>query len=136
MRVYRKRNLPAEHGTETSYQRGCKCVPCKKAHATYYRAYRKLLGKEYVRGCNLKYAHGLSLEDYAVKLTEQGGVCASCGLPETKTNQFGVVALAVDHDHDTGRIRGLLCMKCNRALGLLGDSATTVASLLVYRRKY
>jgi len=53
---------------------------------------------------------GLSLEDYDALLVAQGGGCAICGTtPKSRR-------LHVDHDHKTGKVRGLLCMRCNRAL--------------------
>lgn len=89
-----------------------------------------------MRNCNLKVAHGLTLEEYTIKLKEQNSVCAACGKEETGRNQYGILPLAVDHDHNTGKIRGLLCMRCNRALGLLGDSLETLKKLAQYRSKY
>lgn len=87
---------------------------------------------------------GLTPDGYAAMLDAQNGVCAACGKPETGTNQHGVVSLAIDHDHsccgDTRACaacqRGLLCMRCNRALGMLGDSIETLEALLAYRRRY
>lgn len=58
---------------------------------------------------------GLSPEDYDLLLVAQGGVCAVCGIaPQGRR-------LAVDHDHDTGEVRGLLCNGCNRAIGWTND---------------
>jgi hypothetical protein len=53
---------------------------------------------------------GLSVEEYDAMLKAQGGGCAICGNPP-KTRR-----LDVDHDHKTGKVRGLLCHRCNRAL--------------------
>jgi len=50
---------------------------------------------------------------------KQKNLCAICGLPETDYQQYGVKNLAIDHNHRTKKVRGLLCSKCNRALGLL-----------------
>ncbi len=52
-------------------------------------------------------------------LVAQGGVCAICGEPETLVQYDRVVSLSVDHDHTTGRVRGLLCGYCNFQLGKL-----------------
>lgn len=49
----------------------------------------------------------LTVDDYDLLLKRQGGVCAICGKPPKKTR------LAVDHDHKTGKVRGLLCFYCN-----------------------
>lgn len=65
----------------------------------------------------------LTPEDYNKILLQQKGACAVCGkLP-------GRIRLAVDHDHKTGRIRGLLCWPCNHALGVLRDSQEMVLKL-------
>lgn len=64
----------------------------------------------------LRNAFGLSLADYDQMLTAQDGVCAICH----KACKSGR-ELAVDHDHETGEVRALLCMNCNRAIGWLQD---------------
>lgn len=64
----------------------------------------------------LKSSYGISLEEYRCMESSQGGVCCIC----RHKNEHGK-RLAVDHDHATGVIRGLLCDKCNRALGLMKD---------------
>lgn len=70
--------------------------------------------------------YGMTAEDYAALSDAQGGVCAVCGRPPSRTR------LAVDHDHETGRVRGLLCQHCNRGLGLLGDDPTLMRKLAAY----
>jgi hypothetical protein len=59
--------------------------------------------------------YGIDVEDYERMLFEQDGVCYICKEPPSKR------ALDIDHDHKTGKVRGLLCSNHNRALGLLGD---------------
>jgi hypothetical protein len=68
----------------------------------------------------------LTEPEYDSILKHQGGVCAGCGEPPRKTR------LAVDHDHKTGRIRGLLCWLCNRAIGILRDNARAATRLGAY----
>ncbi len=58
-----------------------------------------------------------TIEDYDAMYTKQGGVCAICQQPETSSRNGKVYRLAVDHDHNTGKVRGLLCFKCNSAMG-------------------
>lgn len=92
-------------------------------------------GKENVRKHNLK-KYGLTPEQYREMHDSQNGLCAACGRPETANNQFGPIGLAVDHNHDTGEVRALLCMKCNRCLGMMGDDSSLLRSLADYRDLY
>jgi hypothetical protein len=69
-----------------------------------------------LREIHLRNKFGLRREEYNRILEAQGGVCALCERPPTPG-----ISLHVDHDHGTGEIRGLLCMRCNNALGLFGE---------------
>lgn len=69
---------------------------------------------------------GMTPEEYYELLELQRDVCAICGKDD------GTRRLAVDHDHETGEIRGLLCRKCNMGLGLLGDDPELVLNALRY----
>jgi len=73
----------------------------------------RLIGWRY----ELKSLYGITVEQYEAMLELQNGVCAICGGINTRK-----LKLAVDHDHDTGKVRGLLCDRCNRGIGLLRDS--------------
>jgi len=75
----------------------------------------------------LRSRYGIDMAKYTELLKQQQGVCAVCAKPESSNKR-----LAVDHNHTTGAVRGLLCGACNRALGLLADSPTRVASALKY----
>ena len=108
------------------------------------RAFRKTpQGQAHVRSMNLK-RFGLTLEEYEVMLAAQGGVCAACGGAETSASGgVAVNSLSVDHDHSCcegqrscGKcVRGLLCNRCNRALGMLGDSTERLEALLSYMER-
>lgn len=73
---------------------------------------------------------GLSLENYEQMLLEQNNVCKVCEEPETENK-----SLAIDHDHKTGQVRGLLCGKCNKAIGLLRDNAELLRKAADYLEK-
>jgi len=80
--------------------------------------------------------YGITPDEYDVMFAKQEGKCAAGKQAETHRNQFGIVSLAVDHDHLTGDVRGLLCGRCNRSLGLLQDSVRNIQGLLEYRSKF
>ena len=78
-------------------------------------------------------AYGLTTWEYQALFDEQGGVCAICDKPETALGNSGELRpLSIDHDHFTGAVRGLLCNKCNRALGLLGDDLGMAEAVVGY----
>lgn len=62
-------------------------------------------------------SYGISPKEYIELLEKHHHVCAICGKPETRIHQGVLAALSIDHDHDTGKIRGLLCTRCNSAIG-------------------
>ena len=68
-----------------------------------------------------KCTFGITREQFESMLAAQNGVCAICGRPETVKRKGVVHALSVDHCHVTGKIRGLLCSRCNRLLGYVGQ---------------
>lgn len=72
--------------------------------------------------------YGLTTEHYELLLEMQGGRCGICGTTSTGTKG----SFCVDHDHDSGRVRGLLCDRCNRGIGLLGDNPDTLRSAARY----
>jgi hypothetical protein len=99
----------------------------KKSAEGYWPEYQKSHKPErnsQSRKAMLKRQYGMTPEDYEQMFDEQQGLCALCLRPETDTYPNGVVKrLCVDHDHETGRVRGLLCRACNVGMGLFGESA-------------
>jgi len=71
----------------------------------------------------LKRIYGITLEDWNLWFEKQKGRCAICGVE---------AELCVDHCHVTSRVRGLLCHKCNKGIGLLGDNENGVKQALKY----
>ena len=80
-----------------------------------------------MRAAHLKRKYGITPEDYERRLAQQGGGCAVCG----RAPKAGK-SLHVDHDHETGYVRGLLCFKCNAALGQLDDDLERIERALTY----
>lgn len=73
---------------------------------------------------------GITEEKYEEMLIIQGGVCAICGFPPKK------IRLAVDHDHKTNKIRGLLCFRCNYGLGWWSNNSDRLITAATYLEKY
>lgn len=102
------------------------CKECAKEATREYRASEEYIAKELNR--QFKKLYGITLETYNFLLREQECSCITCG---TSVNQLNK-RLAVDHDHKTGKVRGLLCMNCNTALGLIKENKKTLVSLFSY----
>jgi len=83
----------------------------------------------------LKRVYGITLEDYEDMYAEQEGLCAICGGEGFLMKDCHSIKLVVDHCHHTGAVRGLLCHNCNRALGLLKDSETSLRAAINYLKE-
>ena len=79
------------------------------------------------RAGHLKRKFGITPETYNEMLEAQGGVCAICGRPPRDN-----ISLHVDHEHGTGRVRGLLCFRCNNALGDFDDDPVLLRQAIEY----
>lgn len=110
----------------------------REVYLKYHKDYIQK-NRDKIRARKLQQVHGISIDDYNDLLIKQHGVCAICFQPETTTQKRGgirVIPLAVDHDHETNKVRGLLCTKCNTALGLLDDSTIKAQSLISYLERF
>lgn len=131
-----------------------RCDPCKRARQSQAHKRWKLANRDIERAGRRRYYHanrdrisaqrhasaregrghrpsvlrkyGLSTADYDAMLTAQSGLCAICSNPP------GKIRLHVDHDHETGEVRGLLCAACNRGIGSLRDDPALLLSALAY----
>lgn len=83
--------------------------------------------READRRADLRRHYGIEVEDYERMLAEQGGVCAICQQGCSSGRR-----LAVDHDHETGVVRGLLCARCNAGIGQLREDPETLRAAIVY----
>lgn len=121
----------------------CKCCSCKSQRgepswnwkggiSLNRKEYNKKKYEEKERKIRLE-TYGLTFADYDCLWEQQGGVCSICGLSETKKS-FGTRTrrLSVDHCHETGNVRGLLCNQCNVGLGNFNDDIDVMASAILY----
>ena len=119
----------------------CWCIDCKKKRQQHYnnRPEVKEQRKEYqiayialnplqAKDSSLKRLYNISIEDYNQMFSNQNGCCAICKRHQSEFKK----ALAVDHDHKTGQVRGLLCSGCNLALGNAEDSIEILSSAIQY----
>lgn len=106
----------------------------KKVHASYQRDWRsrhkdrlrnsEKYGQRYLRN------YGLTKKAYEDLLKSQGGGCSICGTPPSTKR------LAVDHDHKTGKVRGILCEPCNHGLGKFRDDPSLCHSAAAYLEEH
>lgn len=119
------------HGTQR-YRAGGACVTCSKDKSKQrWREGTKKKGRYDPvdrRARNLRAHYGLSEADYNTMAESQKHACAVCG--GTPTGKYG--RFNVDHDHKTGKIRGLLCAKCNVGLGSFDDSSDKLRLATAY----
>lgn len=82
---------------------------------------------------HIKNKYNLEIEEYLKMIEDQDNKCKICGKPEVFTSSKGnVKSLAIDHHHESGRVRGLLCQKCNSAIGMLMDDIQLLESAIEY----
>jgi hypothetical protein len=114
-RIYTRRNsrrVSKGHKPKTFYM--ARCIDCRKSS----RGPRSEATKLKARAYNLQKRFGITIAQYEDMFAKQQGLCAICLKPSKR------IRLAVDHCHATGRIRGLLCKKCNyNLLPLVKDDA-------------
>jgi len=132
-REYRRKNPDKVRGYQIA------CYPKKRIAAKLWRAKNsaKLHAKDRQRRLSLKY--GLTEESYSAMVAAQGGLCAICNAPplNRKSTRGRVYArLDVDHCHESGKVRALLCYNCNAILGNARDSLEVLRSAVKYLEKY
>jgi hypothetical protein len=130
--------LHLDHDHETGTVRAMLCFNCNAALGLAEDCHSILLGAvDYLSredvNCTVDQR---ALREYVYQFlaVAQNNCCAICGKPEKKRSRRGhkICRLTVDHDHVSGRIRGLLCGRCNTTLGLVGESVTLLLSMAEY----
>ena len=116
------------------------CKECRRTErqSTRYQDYLKkytrcVLEKnpQYNRQVLVKSKYGLTLDQIEDIFTLQGRKCLICGVTDIPSDKW-----AVDHDHSTGEVRGILCKKCNSGIGFLGDSIDTILNAYNYLARF
>jgi hypothetical protein len=107
----------------------------KDGRAASQKEYRSLRREEFSQR-ERERKFGLSLAGYSAMVASQDNKCAICRQPETATRKGIVKALAVDHCHATGAVRGLLCVACNTGIGKFKDNRDTMLAAIKYLDKH
>lgn len=105
-------HIGGPYSKNTYSYHGCRCTRCINATAKYFREYRKRKHQadpNFYKKRALRERYNLTLDERKAMGVKQKQRCAICNRK---------VKLVVDHNHNTGKVRGLLCNSCNRALGI------------------
>jgi hypothetical protein len=113
--------------------KGYRCKECDTVARKKWSQDNPERAKESRRGRLLKNRYGITIKDYDALLEKQGGACGIC--KASSNRHLNNSAFSVDHCHQTGQIRGLLCNQCNRALGMFNDSEELIQKALDWLRK-
>lgn len=107
-----------------------RCPRCKEWKPV--SAFRDLMNGRYCKICareyNLLYKYGISEKEYKEMYSKQNGKCKICGVDKD--------VLYVDHHHESGTVRGLLCNGCNRGVGFFSDNISTLRNALKYMESF
>ncbi len=107
------------------------CISCmRKKRVDYLKLHgnNEDISKVQAQDWRLKTTYGINIETYNKMFNDQNGCCKICKIHQTDLNKN----LAVDHSHTTGKVRGLLCHKCNMGIGLLQEDITILAESIKY----
>jgi predicted nucleic acid-binding Zn-ribbon protein len=108
---------------------------CRKHASEYHYKWRKRKGQTETRKqMNRRFIreYGITLEQYEEILTIQGGKCAICGRSEPGKSESKQAFFCVDHCHETGKVRGVICRRCNIGIGHLMDSVDLLSKAIFY----
>lgn len=121
---WREKNRATINSKAAEYREANRTLLAEKARGYHWDNRETVLRR--MRAADLARTYGLSQQQYDEMLESQGGGCAICG------RRPGKRQLPVDHDHETGVVRGILCTGCNTALGTLGDTAESLRRAVAY----
>jgi hypothetical protein len=120
------------NGEPYGYHGKCKSCYVKKQQEKYDPIKK--------RDENLKRVYGIGIEEYNTLLEQQNHRCAICESTDPKGRKSGrgggVDVFYVDHDHKTGKVRGLLCNICNRTMGYVGENSGVLEEMIKYLQNH
>jgi len=118
-----------EKPTENFYRDKRQCKSCLRDSQRRYRAERP----DYHHGRNLKQRYGISVDEYETLIANQNSTCPICEVEIPDTIGYKEKrAAVVDHNHETGEVRGILCSSCNLVLGYARENTHTLYKAIVY----
>jgi hypothetical protein len=103
---------------------------CKPHYMIDWRRRNRSHHDEYMRRYGRRHRYGLTSEEFDALREGQHGACAICSRPFRGTRDCNV-----DHDHETGKVRGLLCHDCNTGIGSLGDDVRRLELAIAYLKE-
>ena len=118
-----KRKLPLEAFVRDRYYRGGRGYKCYECHNTY------------TNGRRIIQSYGISLPEFTEMLARQGGGCAICGRKVDNHKNGKKRRMCVDHDHETGLMRGILCTRCNTGIGMFANDEKLLRRAIKYLQK-
>ena len=121
---FHKRTWTLKDGTKKVGYDLSRCKTCQSAR---WKKYKEGVDPDVQWRNHIKRTYGITEEDYCNMWNDQEGLCAICGSDHNKGRRF-----AIDHCHDTGKVRGLLCDSCNWMLGNAKDNIKTLAKGIEY----
>jgi hypothetical protein len=129
---YRKKNPEKVRETNRRSAAKKRQDPQKIEATRAYQAEYRAKNRSALCDRERKRKFGITRNEYANMFHSQNGVCAICSEPETATRLGVIKALSVDHDHKTGKVRGLLCSDCNTGIGKLKENRNVFISAIKY----
>ena len=131
--VVKKAYLKEYHAKWYQQNKEKRLAQIEEYQSTKSDDWRKLIGQKH----HLRTRYNLTPDQYNEIAKSQNYKCAICGIDVTENIRAGKqIALSVDHNHTTGAIRELLCMKCNYGLGYFRDNADILAKASEYIVKH
>lgn len=118
-----------EKPTDEFYFQRRACKPCVREDQRRFRDSQP----DYNHARNLQRRYGLSVDEYQTLLANQNFACPICEVEISNTIEYkGKRPVAVDHNHDTGDVRGILCSMCNLMLGHARENTSILYRAIVY----